>query len=80
MPKMTVSTGIKRYRAAHKFASAILSQSRVGFPDNAEVHLLASQIFVSNIEPSDASAGNTDQDNSREESLRNVYERKDRQS
>ena len=80
MKKMSINEGIKRYKAAHKFASGILSQSRVGFPDQAEVHLLASLVFISEISPADSSAGNTDQDNGREESLRNVYERKDRQS
>jgi len=74
MPKMSVTEGIQRYKRAHKFASAILSQSRVGFPDQAEVHLLASQIFVSNIEPADGSAGNTDQDASRDEVLRRAFE------
>jgi len=72
--QMSVAEGLRRYKRAHKFASAILSQSQVGFPDRAEVHVLASQIFVSNIEPADKSAGNTDTDNSRDEVLRRAFE------
>jgi hypothetical protein len=74
MKKMSVAQGIKRYKAAHKFASGIMSQCQAGFPEASDVNTFAALLFIGEIEPADSSAGKTDLDNSRDEVLRTAYE------
>lgn len=72
--KMTVPQAVRKYKDLHKLASAVLSQSLPGLPDETAVLNLTGLMFVSDIdfaEPSgDPHAG---ADDGQEKFLRESY-------